>query len=39
MLHENMAMLVCDRTASLFTDRENIFVTESSLHYQGDGSC
>ena len=39
VLHKNMPMPVCDKTASLLADRENIVVTESSWHYQGDGSC
>ena len=39
VLHKNMPMPVCDKTASLLADRENIVVTASSWHYQSDGSC
>ncbi len=41
LLHQNMPMPVCDKTAAALSalGRDDLVVTESTWHYQGGGCC
>ena len=39
VLPKNIPVGVCDKTAGALSGTENVVVTDSTWHYQGDGCC